>query len=484
MSSADNQTELYSKNIEAAILSTIIFDEQAREQIINSVTDEDFFIPSHKQLISIMQKLAEEELPVDEAFIQPEFSKVNKNWEMEFLEVLSANPLSNIDAYIELLKTLTQKRKLYDMSLQIRKLLTDDKSPIDMIQDVERMLTSVEDVVDTKTSTRTMSDIVDEIEEDMRKAQSGEKTPFFKTGYINFDSYAGGFVENGLTVVAARPSMGKSSFTSGPIVSTLERGEAAILYSMEVVDKNALLRLISFKSQEPLSGLKIGSLRDYESYRHAKEFFIGSNNNFSIIDRSGMSKKDLEIDIVKRLRENPNIKVIIIDHLLQMHIDSKKHAPTELGDITKMLKGIAQNFKVSVVLLSQLNRSVESRENKRPMMADLQGSGSIEQDADMIVFLYRPEYYKEKEWNSEEQGEYQRPDIEHAEAIIGKNRDGPTGSVELGFRAKTASFLNDGSPIETIDYIDDDYGQNVDSKASTQDSSDTIQQGGIDMPLI
>ncbi len=161
-----------------------------------------------------------------------------------------------------------------------------------------------------------------------------------------------------------------------------------------------------------------------------------------------------------------------------------------------MLKRISQNYQITVVLLSQLNRSVESRDNKRPMMADLQGSGSIEQDADMIVFLYRSEYYKEKEWDQEKDGPYQRKDVEQAEVIIGKNRDGPTGSVELGFRAKTASFLKDYIPATITEYIDDDadfnssnFGENSNQKGSVKEHDDIIdvQEGGIsliDMPPI
>lgn len=480
---------MYSQSIEAAVLSTAFFEEDEAIKLVAKLNEDDFFLPGHRAMFSIIKELVNDGLPVDESFVQPKLAKITKEWEIVLINVLASNPIANLDPYINELKVFTQKRKLNELSLNIRKYLADDKDTVDLISFVEDSIAAVQDTVNTGTSTRSMSEIIEEIEYDMDRAQRGEKIPYFRTGYHNFDSYVGGFVENGLTVVAARPSMGKSSFMSGPIESALSRGEGALLYSMEVVDKNALLRLISFKSQEPLSGLKIGSLRDYNAYKNAKEFFMRSDNLFKIIDRSGMSKKDLEIDITKRLREDRNIKIVLIDHLLQMKLDSSKHAPTELGGITKMLKSIAQNYKVSIVLLSQLNRSVESRDNKRPMMSDLQGSGSIEQDADMIVFLYRPEYYKEKEWDSEEKGEYKRPDIEHAEAIVGKNRDGPTGSVDINFRAKTASFLNDTNDPEIIEYIDEDFDENVDSKASTQDSSDIIDvqddnYNNVDIPLI
>jgi len=479
------ENNLYSPSVESAILSSAMFDEDSANKIVMLLSEEDFFIPAHREIYKIIKSLIKEGLPVDESFISPRLSKVIKNHEVILVDVMASSPITAIDPYVKLLKEYTQKRKLHDLSMKIRKSIESGSTIIDSIVDVEKAIEDIQMSIGIDDDTRSIGDIIDEIERDMEKAQSGEKLPYYETGYYNFDTYAGGFVENGLNVVAARPSMGKSSFLSGPIVSTLEKGNAAVLYSMEVVDKNALLRLISFKSQEPLSNLKRGMLSDYERYKRSKDFFLASDGLLDIVDRSGMTKEDLEIDIKKRLMSNNNIKLILVDHLLQMHIDPKKHGPTELGDITKMLKRIAQNFKVTVVLLSQLNRDVERRENKRPMMADLQGSGSIEQDADMIVFLYRPEYYKEKEWNSDESGEYIRPEVEDAEVIIGKNRDGPTGSVELKFKSKTASFLNSSSPTEEVYYIDDDY-EKQGYKGSTKVSDDTItsEEGNIDMPLI
>jgi len=190
-----------------------------------------------------------------------------------------------------------------------------------------------------------------------------------------------------------------------------------------------------------------------------------------------MTKLQLEADIKMKLKKMEDLKLVIVDHLLQISLAGRENTPKELGDITKMLKRIAQNEKISTVLLSQLNRNVESRDNKRPMMSDLQGSGSIEQDADLIVFLYRPEYYKEKEWNVEEKGEYEKPEIENAEVIVGKNRDGPTCVVGMKFKSETASFLNPEDCGVVIEYVDEDLDK---------DTSDTIsvQEADIYMPPI
>ncbi len=489
MENNNQELELYSGAIETSVLSAIMFDESAIDDVMYTLTPNDFYLPVHAKVFAIMLDLVEKELPLDEGFIIPELKKTEKYAEEAVITIMSANPISALKSYVDKLREYTQKRTLFNLSISIRKKLTEDMDTTELLSTVTDEMDLLQAGMVSKSNSRNMEEIIDEIEDDMEKARTGEKIPYFKTGYVNFDSYVGGFVENGLTVIAARPSMGKSSFTSGPIVSAIERGEGAVLYSMEVADKNALLRLISFRSGEHLSALKVGMLNNITRYKETKDFFTGANSLFSIVDRSGMSRKDLELDIIKRLKANPNISTIMIDHLLQMYIDDKKHAPTELGNITKMLKRISQNYKVTIVLLSQLNRSVESRDNKRPMMADLQGSGSIEQDADMIVFLYRPEYYKEKDWDSEKDGEYTRPDIEHAEAIIGKNRDGPTGSVELGFKSKIASFVNDHQPIDEIEYVDENIDINMGYEASTKDSDDIIypdieDSTHVQMPLI
>ncbi len=483
------ELELYSSSIEAAVLSAIMFDETSMDTVMYSLTPKDFYIPGHSNIYKIMMQLSEDGLPIDESFIIKELKKIDSNAENNIIEIMSTTPVSAIEKYIDRLREYTQKRILFDLSISIRKKLEEDINTTELLVSVTDDIDTLQSGMLSNSNSRDMPDIIDEIEADMEMARSGEKLPYFKTGYVNFDSYVGGFVENGLTIVAGRPSMGKSSFTSSPIVSTIERGEGVVLYSMEVADKNALLRLISFRSDEPLSSLKVGMLNSIERYNSTKDFFISANSLFTIVDRSGMSRKDLELDIIKRIKANPLINTIIVDHLLQMYIDDKKHSPTELGNITKMLKRLSQNYKLTIVLLSQLNRGLESRDNKRPMMADLQGSGSIEQDADMIVFLYRPEYYREKEWNSEENGEYIRPEIEHAEAIVGKNRDGPTGSVELGFKSKTASFVNDHQPIDEIEYVDDNIDENMGYKASTKDSEDIIhtdieETTNVQMPLI
>lgn len=493
----EENIELHNTTIESAILSAVIFENDIFDEIADSLKARDFFLPGHKAIYNAMTYLSEKGKPIDEVFLLEEISKTEKYAQEVLINVMSSNPISNIDAYVTVLKELSQKRMLFDLALNIRKGIGGGEDTTQIMIEAMDMLDETQNITSEAQNDRKMSDITSEIRDDMEKARTGEKMPYYQTGYHQFDSQIGGFVENGLTVVAGRPSMGKSSFTSAPIVNTLKEGNSAALYSMEVADKNALVRLVSFKSQEPLSSIKKGLISGYDEFNEAMSFFENNEDNFSIIDRSGMTKKELELDIIRRIKKDSKLRLIVVDHLLQIQLDPNRHAPTELGDITKMLKRISQNYKVTVVLLSQLNRSVESRDNKRPMMADLQGSGSIEQDADLIVFLYRQEYYREKEWDQEKDGQYERKAIEQAEVIVGKNRDGPTGSVELNFRSITASFLTDHIPVSTTEYIPEDdnefnassFADNQHYEAPIKDNNDIIdadieENTHVSMPTI
>lgn len=449
------QESLYNLAFERSILGSYLFDPAILEDKIGSLKSTDFYLPAHQSVYEAMISLMEKEHPVDEEFLKKELIKDHKFDEQVMLEIMMVNPISSIDAYLNEMKELSSKRSLLSFTTMIKRMVTEEDHHFEEIG--VALTEQLEDILESSSSEskeRTVTQIITEIKFDMEQARLGIKKPFLETGYREFDSRIGGFVLNGLTIIAARPSMGKSSFTTKPILTAMKRGEHVVLYSLEVIDKNALNKMIAYESQEHLSDLKNGVIKNFKRFKEAVDFLEKNEHLLTIIDWTGMTRSALESDMKKRLKKDDNVSTIVIDHLLQLSLDDKKHESSELGKITKMLKRIAQNFRKSVVLITQLNRKVEDRDNKRPMLADLQGSGSIEQDGDLIIFLYRPEYYKEKAWDSEKEGtEYARLEIEEAEILIGKNRDGPTGNVKLGFKAVTASFLNEVSVPTVVEYV-------------------------------
>jgi len=466
-----------SVSLENAILSSFMFGGVESLEFVARLSEDDFSTRVNQSVFASIRALAEADKPIDDIMIAAQLKKQGiQNPEDALIDIMAATPISLGDDYIVALQQYTKKRHLLDIKNNIERQLDSETAPEDIFLSITHAIESSTQST-AVDSHREIPDIIEDILEDMEAARTNSKMPFLETGYNNFDSSIGGFIENGLTVIAGRPSMGKSSFTSGPIIKNIEEGRSVVLYSMEVVDKNALKRLISYRAQEPLSNINKGTVSNYKAFSEALEFFKKHKDRIAIVDRSGMTKMQIEVDIKQKLRTMDNLSLVIVDHLLQVALAGRRNTAEELGEVTKMLKRIAQNNKISTVLLSQLNREVEKRENKRPTMSDLQGSGSIEQDADLIVFLYRPEYYKEKEWDVEKNGKYERPDIENAEAIVGKNRDGPTCVVGMKFKATTASFLNDTEPEYVVEYVD---------TGDFKNQNDTIQETNeyIDIPMI
>jgi replicative DNA helicase len=184
-----------------------------------------------------------------------------------------------------------------------------------------------------------------------------------------------------------------------------------------------------------MDDLKYGKFSDLNKYRKAVEFYKSKEEYLHIDSTTGLTIEQVSANIENVVYKTKNLRIVLLDHLLQVNFMDRFDG---LGDLTKELKRLAIKHDITIVALSQLNRGVEKRDNKKPLMSDLSGSGSIEQDADTIVMLYRPEYYLEGEWNEEKNGPYVKKEIEDIELIVRKNRDGKTGVVNLKFESRFA----------------------------------------------
>ena len=201
--------------------------------------------------------------------------------------------------------------------------------------------------------------------------------------------------------------------------------------------KKILSRLIAAKSGEGLGDLKKGLVKNLEKFNEAIEFF--ENTDLIIEDKAYPTAFELQNRIKATLRKNPNIKNIFVDHTGKILLAGKTREDIEIGHISAMLKKIARDYNIRVFLLQQLNRSLESRENKRPMLSDLKNSGNIEEDADIVLGLYRDSYYKK---DKEKASMFSQTPIEDAEVIVLKNRDGRVGRAKVSFEGKCARFIN------------------------------------------
>lgn len=423
---------LYCINIEKAILSSILFNPDEIEEVSGVLKIEDLYLPAHQKVYQTMIDLYKEELPIDEEFISKRL-KSKKFDESILIDILGANPITNLEAYLNEIKEHSKIRQIGELSNNIKKLISDETVSHELITSINKTIDVIEDsgFIKEKKSIQ----IIEELKKDMELAASNDGIMLGQlSGLKSLDKIIGSFEDGDLIVVAARPSMGKTSFISTVTNNSLQNGFGVLIESLEMPAKKILNRLIASRSGESLSDLKKGLIRNKEKFNEACNFF--ACENLILHDETYPTLFQLQSRIKRTLRKNPNIKNIFIDHTGKIQLDGKTREDIEIGHITNSLKKIARDFNIRVFLLQQLNRGVEARDNKRPILSDLKNSGNIEEDADMVLGLYRHSYYQSKQ-----QSMFEKP-IEDAEIIVLKNRDGETRTAKVAFEGRCARFLD------------------------------------------
>jgi len=269
-----------------------------------------------------------------------------------------------------------------------------------------------------------------------------------------------GFGEGDLIIIAARPSMGKTAFALNLALNVLENDKGVAIFSLEMPSEQLMLRMLSAKSKIPLQDLRRGNLNDeeWEKLQEVSDELI--EKPLFVDDEGNVNIHTIRAKLRKLKMQNPNLSLAIIDYL-QLITSDLKERHLAIGEISRSLKLLARELQIPIIALSQLNRALESRPNKRPMLSDLRESGAIEQDADIIMFIYREDVYKameakKKQKETLEKGkvaeiDYKEKDVEEAEIIIGKQRNGPTGTIEMLFHKKFTLFTDKVTDVEQIE---------------------------------
>jgi replicative DNA helicase len=266
-----------------------------------------------------------------------------------------------------------------------------------------------------------------------KRYENGGSVTGLPTGYTEFDEMTAGLQPTDLLILAARPAMGKTTLALNMAeYAAMKTKKAVAVFSMEMSASQLALRLISSCGRVNATRLRTGQLEDEDWSRVTSAIRLLREAKIFIDDTPGLSPDILRAK-ARRLKREHDLGLIVIDYLQLMAVPgNNENRATEISEISRSLKGLAKELNVPVIALSQLNRSLETRTDKRPVMADLRESGAIEQDADVIVFIYRDDYYNKE--NS--------PDKGLAEVIIGKQRNGPTGSIKLKFFGEYTRFDN------------------------------------------
>ncbi len=427
---------------EQAVLGGLLLDPNAFDRIADRLIEEDFYRRDHRLIYRAIRELTEKNRPCDVLIVGEWLDAqglLGEGLDVGYLVELAANipGAANIGAYADTVRDKAIQRRLIDVGTRI---VNDGFQPEG--RESNELLAKAEQEVFAiaESHSRGRQDFVavnqalsEAFEVLQQRAETGGGITGLPTGYADFDRLTAGLQPTDLIVLAARPAMGKTTLALNIAeYGALKSKKAVAVFSMEMSSSQLALRLISSLGRIDASRLRVGNLEDEDWGRVHGAIAQLSGAKFFIDDTPALSPEVLRAK-ARRLRREHDLGLIVIDYLQLMQVPgNNENRATEISEISRSLKALAKELKVPVLALSQLNRSLESRTDKRPVMADLRESGAIEQDADMIVFIYRDEYYHKE--NSSDKG--------LAEIIIGKQRNGPTGDFKLKFFGEYTRFDN------------------------------------------
>ncbi|MDY0233516.1 MAG: replicative DNA helicase [Sulfurimonas sp.] len=474
------QDNLYNLAFERSILSSIVFEPQQFDDLSTALKKDDFYLPAHQDIFSSMLNLLQKDQPIDEEFIKKELIKIKKFDEQVMLEILSANPISNTKAYVDEIKDKSLKRHLLTLTTEIKRVTVEEELPsAEVIDIVERKLyeiTQDNQTSDFKDSPQMTHDTMEYINE--MKARGDTVLVGVDTGFHELNKMTTGFGKGDLVIIAARPAMGKTSFILNTVNSLITKGKGVAFFSLEMPAEQLMLRLLSIQTSIPLQKLRVGDMTPDQNKSLMSAIEKMNSAKLFVDDQGSININQLRSKLRKLKNQHPEIEIAVIDYLQIMQGVGNQDRHLQVSEISRGLKMLARELNMPVVALSQLNRGLEARNDKRPMLSDIRESGSIEQDADIILFVYRDDVYLYKEEKEREKAakadgkefvsQYVEKEEEDAEIIIGKQRNGPTGHVKLVFQKKLTRFV-DVQPkaiITTYEHIDTksaniDFGDNI-----------------------
>ena len=445
--------KLYNIDLERAVISTILMYPENIEIVIGIIDENDFYFSYYKEVFKAIKEIYEENGVIDEILLKDKLIKRDVFNEEYFMEIISTAPVSSVEVYAKEIKDLSIKRDLLKLSREINELVDKDISAQDSLMEVESKLLKIELATKSgsfKTADEVVSSTLNQIKELIKK--ENRLITGVDTGFIELNRMTSGLNPGDLIIIAARPSMGKTAFALNLALNALKHDEGVGIFSLEMPAEQLMLRMLSAYSFIPLQSLRRGDLNDEEIQKLSSYVDKFSSFPLYIYDEGNVNINIIKSEVYKlKTKLKDKLSLIVIDYLQLINSDSKERH-IAIAEISRSLKLLARELNIPIIALSQLNRSLESRPNKRPMLSDLRESGAIEQDADLIMFIYRDDVYKameakQKQKEAAQKGEkyesdYQEKDIEEAEIIIGKHRNGPIGTVNMLFHKHFTLFTD------------------------------------------
>ena len=439
-----NQNE-QAREAERAVLGGLMLETHRFDTVIQVIKENDFDGKDHQIIFQSMSELVEENKPLDPLTVSEKLdnkNSLNKVGGKDYLiELATSTPsAANLEAYAEIIRQRSITRKLMKANSDISELISNPQGQdgASLLDKAESMIFALNDEANLNDQNlQSMRELIPSTMDRLHElSNKSDGLIGSSTGFKDLDNKLQGLQKGDLVVVAGRPSMGKTSFAMNIAENVLlddDSNGAVLIFSLEMPGESLTTRLLSGMTKLNQQNVRSGMLKDDELRILLQQSEKLKNMPLWIDDSSILSPMELRAKARRLARtEKDGLSLIVVDYLQLMQLPlSIENRVNQISEISRSLKSLAKELNVPVIALSQLNRAVEQRPNKRPIMADLRDSGAIEQDADVILFIYRDEVYNE----DSEQGN-------KAEIIIGKQRNGPIGTVNLTFLKEFTRFEN------------------------------------------
>lgn len=454
----------YSTEAEKAVLGGIMLKNETWDIISGLVKEEDFHKEEHRLIYRTIHDLQDAGKPIDVITVQEaiegngDLPKLINSGGKDYLTLLAKETpsVANIQSYADIIKQRSNLRRLIIAADNISKIAKEsDASGSDkIIDEAEESILSLRDDLNRSAGPQEVKDLLGPVYADIQEiSESGSPLIGLSTGFTAIDDLTLGFQKSDLIIIAARPSMGKTAFAFNIAENVARQTDQTVLiFSMEMSSDQVVRRFISSISNIDLQRLMRGQLADTDWQGIDKALSVLSKKKILLDDTPALSPSEVKARARRVKRESGDLAMIVVDYLQLMQVPGKgENRVTEISEISRSLKALAKELNIPVVAISQLNRAVDSRPNKRPILSDLRDSGAIEQDADVIAFLYRHFYYDKSDLDARGK----------AEVNIAKQRNGPTKAIEVAFLENTATFQNlaqiDRPPPRNYDEEDDPF---------------------------
>lgn len=432
-------------NIEAeqSVLGAMFLSKYALDKAIETLTADSFYLEKHGKIFNAIKELYAKNVAIDITTLTSYLKDQNIIGEVggvDYIsEILEQTPTAaNIDHYIKIVEDKSILRNLIEEATSIATMgYTNDLEITETLDKAEAKILNV--VKNRKSSEfKQMPEVLKEIEAKLEKlANNKGKISGIPSGFYDLDNLTDGFHENELIILAARPAMGKTALALNMATNVaLKSKKSVIIFTLEMRAEQLVTRMISSLGQIEAKKLQNGSLdtKDWQRVNEAMTQLSGAN--IYIDDSAGVTIGDIKAKSRRIAAQDENLGMIVIDYLTLIGGNNRYggNRQQEVSEISRALKTLALELKIPVVTLAQLSRTPELRENKRPILSDLRESGSIEQDADIVAFIYRDDYYNEESKIDD--------NMSKSEIIVRKNRSGKIGTAEVLFKKNTLSFMN------------------------------------------